>query len=453
MTEQPEVLPPHSEDAEIGVIGSVIISQGEELPELMGFLTAADFFLVKHSWIWEAILAIHERGDAIDCVPLADELNKQGRLTDIGGMAYLTYLGNNTPDSTNAQTYGHIVEQHAIRRGLLAAVTEIGASVMDGKQSIDEIVNDADWRLSRVMERQRSRSAHSLRDILAQRYAQYEAMWQDGKPRMGMPSGIPELDDLMCGFQNSTLTYVAGRPGMGKTAFMVSAAVHMANEGGRVAFFSMEMGEESIADRIVGSHLGIAPKAIALGNLNADQRAAVAGAMTWLSGLPIFIDETGTLTPKQLKAKVMTLIRQESINCVMVDYVQLMEAGSGKQNRNEEISYISRRLKLLAQDLHIPVCAAAQLNREIEGRQDKRPKPSDLRDSGSLEQDADKIIFPFRPGVYDPAIPAGDAELILAKHRNGETGTAHAFFDAPTMKYGPVKRRPVNLNNWNGGER
>lgn len=439
---------PYSQEAEEAVIGAVLINPNAFLT-VASFLKADDFFFLRHSYIWQAMQRIHERREPIDLIPLSGELEAMGALKEIGGMAYLTQLMSSTPTSVHAEVYGRLVERAAIRRRLMRAADEIKALALDEQLSIESVTADAETRLFDVTERQLKREFVSMSDAINDYFDRIEHLMQNQHISMGLPSGFRDLDVLLGGFQKSDLLIFAGRPGMGKTSFLLSTAVNAARIGGRVAIFTMEMGVEQLIQRMISMETGISTQQLRLGKLSPQEYSRFVEAAGRVSRFPIFIDDTPALNPIQMRTKCRRLQHEHGVDLVIVDYMQLMNAGGQYQNnRVQEISYISRALKELARELNIPIFSAAQLSRAVEQRQDKRPVLSDLRESGSIEQDSDIVMFLYRDVVYNEATEfPNQADVIVAKHRNGPTGTISLYFEKSITKFIDGAVRRVDLSD------
>ncbi len=391
---------PHSVEAEEAVLGSILINP-EALFEVASFLQADDFFIVRNAWVWEAIVRIHQRNEEIDYVTLVEELRQQERLEEIGGAAYVTYLINHTPSSIYAEAYGHIVERAAIRRRMLSAASDIAQLAHDESADIDEVIDKAEASLFAVTERRLRKELVPIRLVISDYFDRIESLYEHGDEPLGVPTGFTDLDNLLGGLQKSDLIIVAGRPGMGKTSWLLSVALNASRAKARTAIFSMEMSNEQIVQRLVSAETGIGTQKLRQGQLDEREWALFVEATGNLSGVKVYMDDTPALTPLQMRTKCRRLYSEYGLDLVMVDYLQLMNSGMGHgDNRVQEISFISRNLKQLARELNVPVIAAAQLSRAVEQRQDKRPQLSDLRESGCLA--GDSLIYLPESGTYVP---------------------------------------------------
>ncbi len=437
---------PHSVEAEEAVLGSILINP-ESLYEVASFLQADDFFIVRNSWVWEAILDLHERDEEIDNLTVVEELRQQGRLDEIGGPAYITYLINHTPASIYAEAYGHIVERAALRRRMLGAASEIAQLAHEESADINEVIDRAETSIFAVTERRLHRELVPIRTAISEYFDRIAHLYERGGDALGVPTGFTDLDALLGGLQKSDLVIVAGRPGMGKTSWLLSVALNAARLKQRAAIFSMEMSNEQIVQRLVSSETGISTHNLRLGQLDEHEWALFVEATGSLSDLKVYLDDTPALNPLQMRTKCRRLYSEYGLDLIMVDYLQLMTSGAGRQeNRVQEISFISRHLKQLARELNTPVLAAAQLSRAVEQRQDKRPQLSDLRESGSIEQDADVVMFIYRDEVYNEDTDRpNQADVIVAKHRNGPTGTVTLFFRKELTQFGNLRKNDIDL--------
>jgi len=434
---------PYSQEAEEAVIGAVLINPNTYLT-IASFLKPDDFFLLRHSYMWQAMSRLHERRDPIDNITVAKELEDMGVLLEVGGQAYLTQLINNTPTSAHAEVYGRLVERSALRRRMMQAADEIKLLAQDESMSIEQVTTESEVRLFNVTDRQLKREFVSMNDAVNEYFDQIEYLMQNQQESMGLPTGFRDLDALLGGLQKSDLLIFAGRPGMGKTSFMLSASMNAARMGARIAIFTMEMGVDQITQRLISMETGISTQNLRLGRLTPQEYSRFVEAAGRISRFPIFIDDTPALNPIQMRTKCRRLQHEHGIDLIIVDYMQLMNAGGQYQNnRVQEISLISRQMKELARELNVPIFSAAQLSRAVEQRQDKRPVLSDLRESGSIEQDSDIVMFLYRDAVYNEATEfPNQAEIIVAKHRNGPTGNISLYFDKSITKFidGAVRR-------------
>ncbi len=446
---RPEHMAPHSVEAEEAVLGSILINP-DALFEVAAFLQADDFFIVRNAWVWEALLRVQDRNEQIDYVTVVEELRQQNRLDDIGGPAYVTYLVNHTPSSIYTETYGRIVERAAIRRRMLNAASEIARLAHEEDADINDVIDRSESALFGVTERRLTQELVPIRNVVAEYYDRISYLYTQKADSLGVPTGFSDLDQLLGGLQKSDLLIVAGRPGMGKTSWLLSVALNAAQAGSRVAIFSLEMSNEQIVQRFVASETAIGTHKLRLGKLDDREWALFVESVGRLGKLKIYLDDTPALTPIQMRAKCRRLYGEHGVDLVMVDYLQLMTAGTTRSdNRVQEISVISRQLKQLARELNVPVLAAAQLSRAVEQRQDKRPQLSDLRESGSIEQDSDVVMFIYRDEAYNEETDRpNEADIIVAKHRNGPTGSVALYFIKEQTKFGNLRKDTVDVTGY-----
>ena len=444
-TPAPQIIP-HSREAEEAVIGSVLINP-EAYYDVASFLRGDDFYIHRHRWIWETFSRLHERRVPIDFLTVSQELDQQGQLAEVGGPAYLTSLINNVPTSLHAEAYGHIVEETAIRRKMLTAANDIAKLAYQQEDSVESVMDEAEKAVFGVSERRTTRDLRSIREVLSEYYDRIDQLAGRDIEILGVPTGFVDLDRLLGGLQPSDLLIVAGRPGSGKTAFMLSAAKNAAQKYKKhVAVFSLEMSSEQLVQRMIAQETGIDSQRLRTGKLEEEEWPLFTHAIEVLGDTIIFLDDTPALTPLQLRTKCRRLHLEFQLDLILVDYLQLMSSGVRSENRVQEVSYISRNLKVLARELNVPVLAAAQLSRAIEQRTDKEPVLSDLRESGSLEQDADIVMFIHRPEQYEKdTLKQNIAQIKVAKHRNGPTGTIELVFRNQIAKFENAATYQVNL--------
>ena len=427
--EAPEKLQPHNIEAEEAVLGSLLIDP-DAIINVATFLRASDFYLQRHAWVYEAILDLHERRQPADMVTLSDELIRHERLDEIGGVAYLTGLINATPTSIHIEYYARIVERTAVLRRLIDAAGQIAKLAYQDNEDAESVVDRAEEIIFAISERRVDRDLRPIRQVLESYYDRIEYLHQHQGEIIGIPTGLSDLDKLLGGLQRSDMVVMAGRPGMGKTSLALSIALQGARRWQkRVALFSLEMSDEQLVQRLVSAETGIDSQRLRLGNIKADEWTTFYQAIRLLSETMVFIDDTPSISVLELRTKARRLHAEHGLDLLIVDYLQLMRGGTRNENRQQEISFISRSIKGLARELNIPVLALSQLSRQVESRHDKRPMLSDLRESGSIEQDADVVLFIYRDEVYnqDTEYP-NIAEIIVAKHRSGPTGVFSVYF-------------------------
>jgi replicative DNA helicase len=396
-------------------------------------LTSADFYRRDHRLIFEAITEVAEIRGSCDAVTISEHLERKGRLDEIGGLAYLGTIARDTPSAANVRAYAEIIRERSILRQLVSAGAEIAASATDGRgRAAHELVDEAERRVFEIAERgSRGRSGFvAVRDILPQTIDRLDTLHQSPGEIRGVPTGFTQLDRKTTGLQPGDLVVIAGRPSMGKSTLAVNIAENAAiAKGVPAAIFTMEMSSEQLTLRMISSLGRVNQTHLRTGQFTDEDWSRIQGAMAQLSGAPIYLDESPALTPTELRARARRLKRERGLGLVVVDYLQLMQVPGTKENRATEISEISRSLKALAKELHVPVIAISQLNRAVEQRTDKKPVMSDLRESGAIEQDSDLILLIYRDEVYDQnTTRRGVADIIIAKQRNGPIGEVQLTF-------------------------
>jgi replicative DNA helicase len=429
MSTLPEKAIPHNIEAEEAILGSLLIDP-EAIFRVSSFLKPDDFYIVKNGWIYDAILSLHERRQPSDFVTVCDELENRNQLEEIGGAAYISSLINSVPTAIHAEAYGHIVERTALRRRLISAASQIASFAYEEDQSVDEVIDRSESVLFSISQRRIARDLVPVRQVLADYYDRIAYLYEHRGEPLGIPTGFIDLDRLLGGLQRSDLVIVAARPGVGKTSMLLAMALTAARKYmQKVAVSSLEMSNEQLVQRLMSSETGIDSQRLRLGDLQEAEWPKFVEAAGRLSDAMLFIDDTPGISAVQLRTKARRLHAEYGLDLIMVDYLQLMSGDMRSENRVQEISYISRALKGLARELNVPLLAASQLSRAVEQRHDKKPILSDLRESGSIEQDADVVIFIYRDELYNPETEMKNiADIIVAKHRHGPTGTVQLFF-------------------------
>ena len=378
---------PHSREAEEAVVGAVFINP-EVYYDVAQFLSADDFYIHRHKWIWEAFVSLHEQRIPIDLLTVSDELGRRNQLNEIGGPAYLTSLVNQVPSSLNAESYGRIVEGHSVRRKMINAANQIASIAYNEKTSVDDVMNEAEKAVFNVSERRLKHDLQPIKNVLSEYYDRIDDLAKRPDDIVGVPTGFIDLDKLLTGLQPSDLLIIAGRPGQGKTGFMLSIAknaglIHKKH----IAIFSLEMSNEQVVQRLISQETGIDSQRMRTGKLQENEWPLFTHAVEVFSDTHIYLDDTPAITPLQLRTKCRRLHMEFGLDLIIIDYLQLMSGDTRNDNRVQEVSYISRNLKVLARELNVPVLAAAQLSRAVEQRSDKKPVLSDLRESGCLTGD------------------------------------------------------------------
>lgn len=412
---------PSNREAEEALIGAVLINQ-EVYLEVSQFLKAEDFFIVRNQWIWESFQLLNETRQPIDLVTVTEALANRGQIDEVGGQAYLISLINIAPNAYHAESYGRIIEQNAIRRRMLEAANEIARLAYHQDQSIDTVIDEAEKSVFNISQRRIKRDLVPIREVIAEYYDRVDEVNRHPDDVGGVPTGLVDIDKLLGGLQKSDFIIVAGRPGMGKTGFLLGTLKNAALVNKRrVAMFSMEMSNEQLLQRLIAMDTRIDSQRLRSGKLNDNEWDIFFQALGSYDHTTIFLDDTPAITPLSLRTKCRRLYNEYGLDLIIVDYLQLMTGDSRTDNRVQEVSNISRNLKVLAKELNVPVLAAAQLSRAVERRDDKKPQLSDLRESGSLEQDADIVMFIHRDSQSEIKEERNKTEMIVAKHRNGPT--------------------------------
>jgi replicative DNA helicase len=427
---------PHSREAEEAVVGAVLINP-EVYYDVAQFLQAEDFYIHRLRWIWEAFNRLHEQRTPIDLLTVAEELERMEQLAEVGGPAFLTALVNQVPSSLHAEAYGRVVEAHSVRRKMITAANQIASLAYNQESSIEEVMGESEKAVFNVSERRLRHDVLPIKQVMSDVYDRIDELARRDEEIFGVPTGFIDLDRLLSGLQPSDFIIIAGRPGQGKTGFLLSAARNAAlTHKKHVAVFSLEMSNEQVAQRLLAQETGIDSQRLRTGKLNQDEWPLFTEAIEVFSDMRVFLDDTPAITPLQLRTKCRRLHMEYNLDLILVDYLQLMGGDLRSENRVQEVSYISRNLKVLARELNVPVLAAAQLSRAVEQRADKRPVLSDLRESGSLEQDADIVMFIYRPDQYEKDTEKQNvAEIIVSKHRNGPVGTVELVFRPSLAKF------------------
>ncbi len=424
---------PESLSAEAAVLGSMIIDP-ECIGQVVGQLKAGAFYRIEHQMIFDALIGLYEKNKAgvLDAVLLRDALGKRRQLEQVGGVEYLAKIIDTVPSSANVMYYAGIVKDKMLLREMIGAASEILSDAYDQAGETSEKLDEAERKIFAVTDKKISSTAVELKDLVVRSFELIEQ--REGSSVTGLATGYYELDEWTCGLQSGEMIIVAGRPSMGKTSLALNIAEHIGLvEKIPVAIFSLEMGRQQLAERFLCSISEIDSQKVRKGLLGEEHYKRLVSACGQLSEALIYIDDTSTLTPLELRAKSRRLKSLYNIRCIIVDYLQLMHLGTGRvESRQQEITSISRYIKALARELNIPVVVLSQLNRAPEGREGHRPRMSDLRESGSIEQDADVVILLHREDYYhrgqDGYEPDNKADLIIAKQRNGPTGVVELIF-------------------------
>ncbi len=427
-----ERVPPHNVEAEQAILGGIMLDP-DALGNVIEIIEPQDFYHEAHQVIYQQILNLFERGDPIDVIALTESLQTRQLLERCGGVSYINGLTDIVVTSANIAYYAKIVKEKATLRKLIQVTGDIFSRCFELDTEVDAFLDEVEKQIFDISENKIHPDYYPIREVVKESFEQIEKLTQDKKFVTGVPTGFDDLDRLTAGFQPSDLIIVAGRPGMGKTAFALNIAQHCASKHGiGVGIFSLEMSKNQLVTRMLCSEAQVDSQRLRRGYIELPEMQRLIQAAGKLSEVPILIDETAT-TVLEIRATARRMMAESGIGLIIVDYLQLMKGRAGAERREQEISEISRSLKILAKELNVPIIAISQLNRRVEDRRDRRPELADLRESGAIEQDADLIIFIYRDEVYnrDEANPnRGIAEVIIGKQRNGPTGTVRLAFQS-----------------------
>lgn len=431
-------VPPQNLDAEESVLGAMMLSPGA-IGTVAEILDAGDFYRESHGVIYRAALSLYAKGEPVDAITLADELEKAQTLEAAGGRDKIFELAALMPTVTNVAHYARIVREMATLRGLIRAGQEIARLGFERPGEVVELVDRAESTIFALSQQRITTQFAHIDDLLKDSFETITKLYEAGTDITGTPSGFRDLDRLTSGFQPGNLVIVAARPSMGKSALALCMAANVAvRTQTPVALFTLEMSKAEVTQRLMCAEGKVESQRLRTGKLAVDDWPRLTAACDKLAKAPIYVDDTGSITMMEIRSKLRRLkMREPNLGLVIVDYLQLMTSGTTVENRVQEVSQISRALKVLARDLEVPILALSQLSRAVEQRHDKRPILSDLRESGSIEQDADLVVFVYRDEYYNPedTEAAGVAELILAKHRNGATGIEKLAFQKRYAKF------------------
>jgi replicative DNA helicase len=434
-----ERLPPHNIEAEQSVLGSLLIDR-DAIIKVAAYLKADDFYVDANGLIYQAVIDLYNKREPTDFVTLSDELDRRDLLEEIGGVSYLSSLLNVVPTAVHVEYYGRIVERQATRRRLIDAGTEIVGIGFQDDIETEDALDAAERTLFDVSQKRQTKDFQSIADVIDRYFEQMEYLQEHRGDVVGVPTGYKDLDQLTGGLQRSDLLILAARPSMGKSAFALGVTYGAAVQHGRsVGFFALEMSADQLVQRLLATETGVDSHRLRLGQLDDHEWDRVSRAFGRLSEAQIYIDDSANATIMDVRSKCRRLQAEKGLDLVIVDYLQLM-SGRRTENRVQEISEISRGLKGLARELNVPVIALSQLSRAVETRADHRPMLSDLRESGSIEQDADIVMFIYRDEKYDEnSDKKGIAELIVAKHRNGPVGSINLRFFDRTARFADLE--------------
>ena len=444
-----ERLPPQNIEAEEAVLGALLIDP-DAIIRLTTILRPEDFYREKNAWIYDAVLALHERREPVDFLTVCDELDRRRQLNEVGGPAFISSLINAVPTSIHAEHYARIVERTAVRRRLIDAAGQIAGLAYQEADDVEEVVDHAEQILFGVAERRLSRELVPIKQVLSDYYDRIEYLTRHKGTMIGIPTGFHDLDTLLTGLQRSDMMILAARPSVGKTSLALSIAHNAAKKfEQRIAFFSLEMSAEQVVQRLISAETGIESQRLRTGDIADDDWGRFMKAASDLAETLIFIDDTPGISALELRTKARRLHAEVGIDLIVVDYLQLMRGDYRSENRVQEISAISRALKGLARELNLPVLALSQLSRSVESRADKHPILSDLRESGALEQDADVVLFIYRDELHNENTERKNiADIIVAKHRNGPTGTVSLYFKKELAQFREAELRRTEIDSY-----
>ncbi len=435
------LVPPQSLEAEMGLLGSLLIDP-EAIVKVADIVTPDDFYVQSHGLVFTAMLTLYEKRQPIDLLTVANKLEELKELDKIGGSAFLTELVNGVPSAAHVSHYAEIVAHKSTLRRLIQAANQITNYGYDEKANLDDLLDQAEQALYRVSQKNLRQNFVPISNVLAETFDRLDDLHKDKNKLRGVPTGFKALDNVLAGLQRSDLVILASRPSMGKTSLALNIAQHVAvKEGTPVGIFSLEMSKEQLIDRLLASESGIDGWKLRTGHLEDSDFPRLNNAMAVLSEAPIFIDDSALANVMEMRTKARRLQTEHNLGLLIIDYLQLMSGKSSIENRVQEVAEISRGLKALARELNIPVLALAQLSRTVEMRNPQIPQLSDLRESGSIEQDADVVMFIYREDYYNPETDRPNiADILISKHRNGPTGRAELYWHPEKLLFRSVEK-------------
>lgn len=430
-----------------------MLIEKEAIPKVMEILRDTDFYREAHRVIFNAMLELYNKNEAVDMITVTEILKRDNKLEDVGGIAYVTSLANTVPTAANVTYHASIIEEKSILRQLVSVSTQIASMGYEANDDVKNIIDSAESKILEISNRKKTADFTPINEIVLDSFKSIEALMGNKNGLTGLPTGFEDLDNLTSGLHGSDFIILAARPSMGKTAFALNVVQNVAIRAAKkvggapktVAFFSLEMSKEQLVQRMLCAEANIDSQRLRIGELRDEDWAMLINTADTLSSANIYIDDTAGITAMDMRSRARRLKAEHGLDLIVVDYLQLMQ-GSGKKNnsgdRQQEVSEISRSLKALARELDVPVIALSQLSRSVEARQVKRPMLSDLRESGSLEQDADIVAFLYREDYYNPETENKNiTELIIAKHRNGPVDTVNLFFHKQYTKFVGLSKR------------
>ncbi|MGM0501455.1 MAG: replicative DNA helicase [Bacillota bacterium] len=435
-------VPPSSEEAEKSTLGSMLLDR-EAIPTAVEHLQENDFYWNKHAIIYNAICKLFDKGDPVDLVTLTEKLREEDQLEEIGGASYITTLVNSVPTAANIKHYAKIVEEKSILRGLIRTANQISKLGYKDEGEVDDLLDQAESLIFEVSEKRSVKEFSGIKDVLMDTFDDLEELHKNKDDVTGVPTGFRDLDKMTSGFQESDLVIIAARPSMGKTALALNIAQYSAiEEDVSVAIFSLEMSKSQLVQRMLCSEAQVNSHRLRTGQLRDTDWRRLSQAAGRLGEADIFIDDTPGITVMEMRAKARRIQAEHDLDLILIDYLQLMQGSGNTESRQQEVSKISRSLKGLGRELNVPVVSLSQLSRAVEQRNNKRPQLSDLRASGSIEQDADVVAFIYRDEYYNPDTEKkGITEIIVGKQRNGPVGTIELAFQKEYTKFVDLSKR------------
>lgn len=439
-----ELIPPQNLDAEKSLLGAMLLDK-ETVSKVIDILRPDDFYDDRHGFIYEAIKELYDSHRPVDIVTVTEVLASKDKIEKIGGASKLAALTTGTPSAAHAVQYAEIIANKATLRRLISAASTIGELGLAKEGNLEELLDRAEKTLFNVSRKHLRTPFVQVKDVLTETFERIDSLHENRGQLRGIPTGFKDLDNLLAGLQNSDLMIVAARPSIGKTSLVLNIALNAAMQGHyHVGVFSLEMSKEQVVDRLLSAQSGIDSWKLRTGNLGEDDFAMLSEAMGELAEVPLYIDDSAFMNVLEIRTKARRLKAEKGLDMLVVDHIQLMDGSGSRSNdsRVQEMSEISRSLKALAKELNIPIIAVSQLSRQVEQRPRKIPQLSDLRESGSIEQDADVVAFVYREEYYNPQTERKNiADIIVAKHRNGPIGRIELYFDASRMMFRNLERK------------
>ncbi len=434
-------IPPQNIDAEQSILGSLLLDK-DAIPTVLEIIKADDFYKESNKEIFDAIIDLYNKAEPVDLVTVSEQLKTRGTLDGVGGIEHLTNIATAVPTTANVKHYAKIVEEKALLRNLIKASSNIVNMGYEDSNEANLVLDRAEKSIFDIMQKRNNKGFLHIKDILVEAYNKLEELYNNKGNITGLATGFTDLDNITAGLQNSDLILVAGRPAMGKTAFALNIAQHVAVSTSKtVAIFSLEMSKEQVVNRILCSEAMVDSQKLRTGKLDEEDWVKIADSTGPLSDSPIYIDDSATSSIMEIRAKCRNLKLKNDLGLIIIDYLQLMQGTGRTENRQQEISDISRSLKILAKEIDVPVITVSQLSRAPEARTSHKPMLSDLRESGAIEQDADIVMFIYRDDYYDPdSEKKNRAEIIIAKHRNGATGSVELAWLGQYTKFANLEK-------------